>query len=88
MIVEWDETYLLEWDDVLLVVFLFVNDYVAVDEEVVEKEELPRFQLFSTRLGQNALAHQDTPRHRKRLTGAPKAALDESDPSCVSLTVH
>ncbi len=47
----------------LLVVLLFVDDNVAVDEDVVEKKELPRFRFLPACLGQDSLANQDSSRH-------------------------
>ena len=43
----------------LLVVFLLVDDNVAVDEQVVEEEKLPGLGLLPTGLGQHPLAHQN-----------------------------
>ena len=44
----------------LFVVFLLVDDYVAVDKQVVEEEELPGLGLLPAGLGQHPLTHQHT----------------------------
>ena len=53
------ETDLFQGNYVLLVVFLLVDDNVAVDEQVVEEEKLPGLGLLPTGLGQHPLAHQN-----------------------------
>ena len=45
----------------LFVVFLLVDDYVAVDKQVVEEEELPGLGLLPAGLRQDTLTHQHSP---------------------------
>lgn len=46
----------LQWDDVLLIVFLLLDDDVAVHQDVIEEEELPCFGLFAAQFCEDALA--------------------------------
>ena len=51
----------------LLIVFLLVDDDIAVDEDVIEKEELAGFRSFSAHFCQNSFAHQHAVWNVKRL---------------------
>ena len=51
----------------LFVVFLFVYDDIAVDEDVVEKEELSRFRSFPAHFRQHSFPYQHAVGNRQRL---------------------
>ena len=54
-------SYLFQRNNMLFVVFLLVDDYVAVDKQVVEEEELPGLGLLPAGLRQDTLTHQHSP---------------------------
>lgn len=56
-----------QWNDVLLVVLLLVDDDVPVNHYVVEQEKLSLFQLLATGLCQYSLSHQDAIRDQEFL---------------------
>lgn len=51
----------------LLVVFLFANHDIAVDENVVEQKELSGLWPFAAHLGEDTFADEDTAGNRQRL---------------------
>ena len=44
----------------LLIVLLLVDDNVAVDQQIVEQEELPGFRFLPASFGENPFSNQDT----------------------------
>ena len=77
----------LQRDDVLLVVLLLLDEDVAVDQDVVEQEELARLGLLAAQFGEDALSDQHPARDGQRLARRAEAALHEGDPLRVGLAV-
>ena len=66
--------------DVLIDVLFLVDDTRAVDEYVVEEEEIALLGLLATLFDEYAFANECAARYGKRfLVVAAKAALDEAD---------
>ena len=78
----------LQRNDVLLVVLLFLDDDVAVYQDVVEEEELARLGLLAAQLGEHALADEHAAWDGERLTCRAEAALHYPDALGVGLAVR
>lgn len=70
----------LQGDDVLLVVLLLLNEDVAVDQDVIEQEELARFGLLAAHFGEDSLTDQHAAGDGQRLPRGAEAALHNGDP--------
>lgn len=74
-VIETLQLHLFQRYDVLFVVFLLANDDVAVNEDVVEQEELSGFRSLAAHFCEHTLADEHAARDEQRLTGAAEAAL-------------
>lgn len=72
----------------LLVIFLLVDNDVAVDQEVVKEKELPGFGFLPTHFREDSFPDKDSSRDGERLTGAAETALDQCNAPSIGLTVH
>ena len=64
-----------------------MDEYGSVDQNVVEKEKLPRFVGAPARFVQDAFADQDSSRRPQRLARRSKALLHILDAPLVGLVV-
>lgn len=72
----------------LFVVFLLADDDVAIDEDVVEKKELPGLRSFAAHLCEDALADEHAAGNEQLFTGTAEAALHHLYSSRIRLGIH